>query len=435
MSHRALWLIMSLVCLLSVAGITMAIGAQGENIQLDTVYSAEVVTYTMDLPMVVNELQTITIWNWWDDDLQQELQNIVHDYNLAHPEVFVQLVEIDDMDASMSPAIPRGVGPDIVYAPIDKIGQWVSAGYLAPLDPYLDLSYMNATFEPIAVDAVVYDEQIWGIPESQEGIALVYNRDIITDTEIPAADDFESVLVDANEFRFLHPTQYYLCNQGLGNVDPYHVAPIYFGFGLNNFGGYVDENGTAYMDTPEALNAAQWIKDLRPYSPASTSYWVCREMLVNGEAAIWWTGPWAIPDLEDAGVNYGIAPMGNPFVGVRNFVLTSNAVDRGKDELAIDLMKYLGSYEVQKRLTIANHTVPANTAALNDPEVQAIYEVARFSASIALGAPIGNHIYTTCQWSAIGEATKAVWDGSLSPEEAMNAAQIGLEECVASINP
>ena len=38
--------------------------------------------------------------------------------------------------------------------------------------------------------------------------------------------------------------------------------------------------------------------------------------MVNGEAAIWWTGPWAIPELQNAGVDYGIAPMGSPFVGV-----------------------------------------------------------------------------------------------------------------------
>ena len=43
--------------------------------------------------------------------------------------------------------------------------------------------------------------------------------------------------------------------------DSYHPAPIYFGFGLSEYGGYVDEDGTVYMTTTEAISAADWIFD------------------------------------------------------------------------------------------------------------------------------------------------------------------------------
>jgi arabinogalactan oligomer/maltooligosaccharide transport system substrate-binding protein len=158
-------------------------------------------------------------------------------------------------------------------------------------------------------------------------------------------------------------------------------------------------------------------------------------MLVNGEAATWLTGPWAIADLQDQGINYCIAPMGNPCVGVRTFMLTTNAMDRRKADVAVDLIKFLGSYEVQKRVTLANHTIPANKFALHDPEVQAIYEVAMFGESLSLGVPMGNHIYAPCQWLPVGEATTAIWNGILTPAEAMNAAQTAIEECVVSMGP
>jgi hypothetical protein len=109
-------------------------------------------------------------------------------------------------------------------------------------------------------------------------------------------------------------------------------------------------------------------------------------------------------------------------------MLTSNGYDRGKAEMVLDLLLYLGSAEVQVQLTLANQTVPANTAALNDPDVQAIYEVARFGESMHLGTPMANHPYGYCQWGAVGEATFAVWSGALEPLEAMNQAQAAIEQ-------
>ena len=236
-------------------------------------------------------------------------------------------------------------------------------------------------------------------------------------------------------FQQAHPGVYYLCNQGLGGQDAYHAAPIYFGHGLSQYGGYVDEAGNAYMDTAEALAAAEWIAAMRAYGPAETSHPICRDMLINGEAAIWWTGPWAIADLQEAGMDYGIEPMGVPFAGVKEYMLTANAAGRGTDDAAVSFMQYLGSAEVQVRLALANRTIPANTAALHDPDVQALYEVAQFGAALNLGIPMANHVYGVCQWGPVGDATLAIWNGTQTPQEAMGAAQAAIEACVAGIGP
>jgi arabinogalactan oligomer/maltooligosaccharide transport system substrate-binding protein len=84
---------------------------------------------------------------------------------------------------------------------------------------------------------------------------------------------------------------------------------------------------------------------------------------------------------------------------------------------------------------LANRTIPANTAALNDPDVQALYDIAQFGASVNFGTPMGNHIYANCQWGPVGDATMAIWDGTQTPEEAMNVAQAAIEDCVAAIGP
>ena len=61
-------------------------------------------------------------------------------------------------------------------------------------------------------------------------------------------------------------------------------------------------------------------------------------------------------------INYGILPMGKPFVGIKTLMITKNAVDRGNAELALDIIKFFTSAEMQKKLALANKTIPANTA-------------------------------------------------------------------------
>ena len=80
-----------------------------------------------------------------------------------------------------------------------------------------------------------------------------------------------------------------------------------------------------------------------------------------------------------------------------------------------------------------NKTIPAPTAALNDPEVVALAALAGFGASLNLGIPMANTPFAAAQWGPVGDATTAVWNGSQSPDEAMAAAQKAIEEAIAQI--
>jgi arabinogalactan oligomer/maltooligosaccharide transport system substrate-binding protein len=292
------------------------------------------------------------------------------------------------------------------------------------------MTFLTTNYEPAAVRGVVWQDMIWGLPESQEGIAFVYNKAMVSDEYLPTDPmDFAALLDKAKAF-YEATGKYLVCNQGLGNADAYHVAPIYFGFGLPE---YVDDEGKVYMNTPEGIAAAQWMVDFSAYAPAETSHDICKAMIVDGEAGAWWTGPWAIADLEAAGVDYGIVPMGKPFVGIKALMLSQNAIDRGHEVVALDIMKYFTSAEVQAQLAVASKTIPAVTGALQDPDVQALPTLKGFGASLNLGVPMANTPYASAQWGPVGDATTAVWTGAQAPEEAMAAAQEAIETAIADM--
>jgi arabinogalactan oligomer/maltooligosaccharide transport system substrate-binding protein len=375
---------------------------------------------------------TITIWHQWVGDYLKAIQAVFTQYMTENPNVTIVLDAPENVSDALKVAIPAGEGPDIIGWANDQIGGQALVGNIIDLDTLgVDMNFLNSTYEPAAVNGVVWQDKIWALPESQEAIAIVYNKAIASEADFPSDPmDFAGLLDKAKTFAEANPGKYLVCNQGLGNGDAYHEAPIYFGFGVP---GYVDDAGTAYLNTPEAIAAGNWIKEFSAYAPQETSHDICKSMITEGTAAAWWTGPWAIADLEAAEIDYGILPMGKPFVGIKTLMITKNAVDRGSAEVALDVIKYYTNAANETAVALANKTIPANSAALNDPQIQALATIKGFGASANLGIPMANTPYAGAQWQPVADATNAIWNGSQTPEEALAAAQTAIETAIAGM--
>jgi arabinogalactan oligomer/maltooligosaccharide transport system substrate-binding protein len=377
------------------------------------------------------ETYTLSLWNQWDGAYLEPITAAFADYMAANPCVTIDLTKPEDVQSALNTAIPAGEGPDILGWANDHIGDLSLNGFVVPLEEYgIDMAFLESTYEPAAVNGVVLDGTIYALPETQEGIALVYNKAVATEEYLPTdPTDFQDLYDKAAAFQTATGNTL-VCNQGFGGSDAYHVGPVYFGFGLP---GYVDNAGMAYMNTPEALEAATWLQTFAGVSLAEQSYDICNTNLQEGKVGMWWTGPWAMAGLIEKGVDFGVLQFGKPFVGIKTLMLTSNGVDRGNAEVALDVMKYFTSAEVQKSLALVNKTIPAATAALNDPEVQADPVIAGFGQALNIGIPMSNSPFASCQWTAVGDASLAVFTGTQQPQEAMDAAQAAIEECVAGM--
>jgi arabinogalactan oligomer/maltooligosaccharide transport system substrate-binding protein len=147
----------------------------------------------------------------------------------------------------------------------------------------------------------------------------------------------------------------------------------------------------------------------------------------------WWTGPWAIAGIEAIKINYGIVKVGKPFVGIKTLMITKNAVDRQQDKVALDIIKYFTSAEVQKKLSLVNKTIPAATVAVKDPEVAKLPAVIGFADAAKVGIPMSPSPYSSAQWDPVGKASAAVWTGAKTPADAMAAAQKAIEDAIAQM--
>ncbi len=369
---------------------------------------------------------TIRIWHQWDGAYLTAIEQAFRDYEAANPNVKIDLSKPEDVSNALNVAIPAGEGPDIIGWANDQIGQQALVGNIVALNDYgITEDFLRSTYEPAAVNGVIWQGKIWALPETQEGIALIYNKAVIGNMSLPTSLD--ELLAMAKEFRAANPDKTLVCNQGFGGNDAYHVAPIYFGYGVP---GYVDDEGNVYVNTPEMIKGGEWLAEMSKVSFSEQSYDICKAALAEGKAAMWWTGPWAIAGIEQDGVDYGILPLGKPFVGIKTLMLTRNAVERGNAEVALDIMKYFTSAEVQAKLALTNKTVPAATAALQNPEVAALPTLAGFGAALNLGVPMANTPFASAQWGPVGEASVAIWTGAQSPADALAAAQQAIEAAI-----
>ncbi len=380
---------------------------------------------------------TLQLWHGWQGAYADAITKVFDDYNKSNKDgITVELTNPSDLNNALLAAIPAGQGPDIIAWSDDVIGNNALAGNIAPISDHgITMDFLKSNYEPAAVNGVVYDGKIWGLPEAQEGVALICNSAVIKQSDFPKdPEDFAGLLTLATKFHTDNPDKYLFYNQGLdtanANGDAYHVSPIYYGFGAY----YVKEDGSVGINTPEALKAAQWIADAAKVLPAQASQAQGLQALTSGTSACMWTGPWELADVKKSGISYFIEPFGRPFVGIKVELLTTNAVQRGNADAVVKVLKFFDSADVQAKLSIANSTVPAASAALANADVAKNPDVVGFGAQFKLGVPQPNTPYMSQLWGPVGLATIAVFSGQQKAADALAAAEKAAKDGISKMN-
>lgn len=371
------------------------------------------------------EAVTISIWHGWQGEYFNSISEVFDRYMEANPHVTIELTEVTDLSDQIVIAVPAGEGPDIVAFANDWIGRLAETNVIVPLDEHIDRAEYEATFTETAVASQTYEDQIWGFPEAMEALTFIYNRDLISEDELPA--DTDELLEQAAAWRADNPDDYYFVYNAKN--DAYFSAPWFYGAGAY----FVHDDGSVGLDTPEGLAAAEFVADLREVMPEEIDYAIADTLFKEGRAPITMNGPWYLADLEAAGIDYGIATIpvmsssgepAVPFVGVKTLMVTANAEH---PDVAVDVLEFFTSAEQQVFLAEANQTIPTNQAALEDTAVQELESVVRISEQAARGTPLPNTPFMSSLWDPVAQMLEGIWTGAATPAEAITNAQDAAE--------
>ncbi|WP_376796046.1 extracellular solute-binding protein [Thermogemmatispora sp.] len=374
---------------------------------------------------------TVVIWHGWQGLYLQAKQAIFNQYMRLHPKVKIVLVHQDNIASKAATAVKAGNGPDIIAFTDDNLGELALGHVVVPLDQYIGQEYLRQNYTPAAASALVFNGHVYGVPEAVEAITLMYNKSLVSADQLPKTTD--DLLAFEKSYEQAHPGQYGVV---WPTEDPYFNAPWFYGFGAQ----YVTPDGKAHLDTPQALQAMQYIASFRPYLPKQPTYDVVSSLFTEGKAAAIINGPWSYADYAGSGkINVGFAtlPMisatgtpARPFVGVKSLWMAKTARNPA---LVADLMKFYTNKENQIAMARADGEVPANSAAANDAAIQALPAVAGYAAQVKLGIALPNTPYMSALWTPVQNALTAVWNGSQTPAKALSDAQAAATKGIAQI--
>ncbi|WP_411990816.1 maltose/maltodextrin ABC transporter substrate-binding protein MalE [Agarivorans sp. DSG3-1] len=358
---------------------------------------------------------SITIWT---GKSHAQMQQIAQDFT-TDTGVSVEVKRPVDITGNFEIQARNGEGPDVIFWPHDRIGDWAKAGLISELKPSESL---KASAVDYAWDAVSVEGKIYGYPIGIEAISLIYNKALIS--QVPTS--FEEIFQLDQQLQEQHKAKAILWDYN----NTYYTWPLLaadgaYVFAKQNQRYNVKDTG---VNHPSAMYAANLLKRMldEQVMPRNADYSIMDVQFIKGEVAMVINGPWYWDELNSVGMDFGVAPLpsvnGKPakaFVGIWSAVVNSAT----KHPALVDefLNYYLMTVENQRLLfssgdigAMANLELEKELA--NDPKVQAVY------ASAAQGEPMPNAAAMGKFWAAMATTLTNITTGRQPVEKALNAA-------------
>ena len=341
----------------------------------------------------------------------------------------VKLVQknFEDLRDDFIAQVPTGEGPDITVGAHDWLGALVAAGVVDTID----LGDKASEFEPVSIEAMTYDSQLYALPYSLESIALVQNVDLVGEEAPGTWDEMIQKGIESGAER---P---FVINTEGETGDGYTMYPFQTSFGAPVFvqdesGSYTSEVG---MGGANGEAFATWLgangANGTGYISTTVDYDINNELFNSGKAPYTIQGPWAISAYPDVNVVVNPIPSAGgetaaPFVGVQGFYLSSQSENA---LLAQEfLVNYLGTEDAQRALYEADPRIPAWTALAEEVSSDPI--IAGFVASSQNGVPMPSIPEMGSVWDLWNAAQSQIINGA-DPVSTWNTMVADLETTLA----
>lgn len=279
-----------------------------------------------DIDLSVDNKETETITVWLDDSDGEFIKRVSEEFNKVYPNIIIQFQHMGTVDAreKLKTYGASGNGADVFQFPHDHMAQAMLEDLVYPLPNDLK-TRLEARIIDVAMDIATTaynettgefggdNEQLFAVPISIESVYLYYNKDLISEEEIPTT--WEEIIEFAPKWEAAHEGKRFLMTSSHW-ADSYFTQSIFSAFGFRPFGANGDDGSAVGFANGDVANtklqsAINWlISDLRPIVTGNSSHnSVLAAEFEQGKAAICLSGPWSTQTYTNAGINVGAITM------------------------------------------------------------------------------------------------------------------------------
>jgi len=304
-------------------------------------------------------------------------------------------------------AAEAGTAPNIVVTSHLDIAPWSQAGYIVPVEDYLDFDTwpLNDIY-PNLLEIAAYNGVQWGIPQDAESRPFFYWKPTLTglgwsDAEIESLPDrvaageytLNDMLDDAQK-----AVDMGLVDEGYGFYPRVSNGPDYAQF-YQSFGGVLEDpdSGKLVLDKQAMLDMYQFFVDavdrkVTRKNHIGTDWGQWYSEVANGKAAFWHGGTWHF-------ARYTGAEGNDDFFGTIQFSLIPAGNENGRANTITHPLVYLVTDQAEDDMEdIAAQLIKIASA----PRLNALHAIR--SAHLGISRQMSNiELYSNDRWAS--EAT------------------------------
>jgi len=310
-----------------------------------------------ELPGQETGPREVVLWSYYETKQQKEgLDRLVEGFNNSQDEYMARWEyqgPSSEFKKLLSIGVAEGKLPDVVLIDNPDMRKYVDLGIFEDITQAVEGRYDLPQFYPEVLSSVQYDGRYYGMPFCCNNVGLVYNREMFREAGMEPPENWEEFLKAA---RAMTTGERYgfIMSAIVEEQSSFQLVPWILSTGeeMDDLGG--DGTVKALALLRDMVEEGIMPKDCINWSQVDVA-----RQFAAGKCAMMENGPWALPLVEEAGVDYGVVKLP---VDQQSIVVTGGenfGVVKGKNvDGVMALMSYYYKDEVMLSLNKQMYSLP-----------------------------------------------------------------------------
>lgn len=321
-----------------------------------------------------SEKVTITFTGWGELEEKKIFTNIINEFMKSHPNITVKYQHYAGGKSSymikMISNIAANKMPEAFYMPTQDFAEWADSGRLMDLTSFIEKSevYKEGLIWETAENLYRYDKEtksvgtgdaLYGLPKDLSVRAIAINKDLFKKNGVTIPDSKTPM----TQSQYVELAKKLTSGSGATKVFGTSNYVLDMAVWANGASFLSDDKKTVTINTPEFIEALQWVADLslkHGVAPSQADIASSSEFqrFCNGRMAMTFIGPWEVATLwSSASFDWDIIPVpvndktGQSITWLDSAALCVSATATGAEaQAAYDLIEYISMHEEGQRI-------------------------------------------------------------------------------------